>query len=158
MPASPVASQSALTSANQGGLTVTRAGSILTVTFPTTRAVGSWVYAYAFDPASPIDWLQLDDHRQVSIDVAGLHAGKHALAFIDATGALIGWVDATNTAATSASAQSQPAAAVATRHSVTQSLTFWLLLASGILLAGGIVAAVLLTRTGQARTTQGKTR
>lgn len=158
VPASPVASQSALTSANQGGLTVTRAGSILTVTFPTTRAVGSWVYAYAFDPASPIDWLQLDDHRQVSIDVAGLHAGKHALAFIDATGALIGWVDATNTAATSASAQSQPAAAVATRHSVTQSLTFWLLLASGILLAGGIVAAVLLTRTGQARTTQGKTR
>lgn len=94
VPAAPFATAAGLTPANAGGVTGARDGTVVTLTLPAAEP-GDWVYLYAYSTPVPVGWIQVDDVRQVRVDVAALAAGEHKLAVLDVDGALVGWTGVT---------------------------------------------------------------
>lgn len=92
IPRIPVQRGSQLTRANAHMVTSVVQDGTATLTVP-SRDAGAWVYAYIYTGADVqgVGWLQLDDSRQVRIDVSELANGNHKVALLDAQGTLVGW-------------------------------------------------------------------
>lgn len=91
VPAAPVTSGELLDALGSGGVTGLQEGTVVTLTLP-DRAPGDWVYLYAYFP-EPVGagWIQVDENRQVRVDIAALPPGEHRIAVLDAAGNLVGW-------------------------------------------------------------------
>ncbi|WP_159501307.1 hypothetical protein [Microbacterium sp. 18062] len=156
VPDAPFATDEGLTSDNAGDVTGFQDGTVVTITLPGTQP-GDWVYLYAYSTPIPVGWIQVDENRQVRVDVAALTAGTHKLAVLDEDGELIGWTTATVTASESTAADAdteasaQPGAAdatTATPISATGGLSAadWWLLGGGAVLVLAALAIVLVVR------------
>ncbi|MEZ2190315.1 hypothetical protein [Corynebacterium sp. CCM 9204] len=76
---------------------------VLTLTVPDLSA-GDWVYLFSYGPKPErIGWAQLDENKQMLLDVSGLGPGEHKIALVDAKENLVGWVDVPKTSLSSSS-------------------------------------------------------
>jgi len=161
VPAAPFPTDAGLTPQNTGGLSGVQDGTLVTISLPDSEP-GDWVYLYAYSTPIPIGWIQVDEQRQVRVDLNGLPAGRHKVAAIGEDGALVGWVGATIAGpATPAGggtvvadeADDAPIAAEAPQDVTAApvpvgglSATDWWLLAGGAVILAALVLTVVLVR------------
>lgn len=144
VPDAPFDDDSGLTNENTGDLSGTQDGTIVTITVPSAEP-GDWVYLYAYSTPTPVGWIQVDENRQVKVDVALLRPGGHKIAVLDADGELIGWTSATvaNTESPASDTVTDKAAAAAVAAPLSSvdgglSATDWWLIAAGLLVLAGV--------------------
>ncbi|KHL14196.1 hypothetical protein CLV56_2566 [Mumia flava] len=89
-PSAPFPDDAGFTARNAGDLEAVRDGTLITVTVAEAEP-GAWIYLYAYSEPIGVGWIQLDQDRSFTVDVAALPAGDHTLAVLDAAGALVGW-------------------------------------------------------------------
>ncbi|GAA5030723.1 hypothetical protein ACFQRL_11110 [Microbacterium fluvii] len=163
VPAAPFSTSAGLVAGNAGGVTLSLDGSVATLVVPAAQP-GEWVFVFAYSEPTPVGWIQVDAERAVRVDVAALEAGDHKIAIVAADEQLLGWAGVTvdgvleeQPAATTEHAAADvstdagaeaPAALTATGG---LSSADWWLLGGGALLAGVLVAVVLVVRSRRAR-------
>lgn len=159
VPALPVKRGSQLNSSNVGQVTGIIDGGTVTLTVA-DGTPNQWIYAYVYTGVQtrPIGWVQLDENRQLKVDIADLPDGNHKIALVGTDGALIGWASAAKGQVTAAKlqqqktaeAQEQVAEQTELAEPVAAGLPVWLpnaLLGGGaLLLLGGAVATALVIR------------
>ncbi|MFT3971207.1 MAG: hypothetical protein QM695_13260 [Micropruina sp.] len=111
-----------------------------------TDYAGEWAFVYAYSEPTPLGWQLVGADGTVTVATAGLPAGEHRLAVLDADGELLGWT----TAALAASAAPTPAPAPATPAPAVAAeagpgIGVWAL-GGAVLIVGVGVAVVLLRR------------
>ncbi|MCX7543697.1 hypothetical protein OS128_12355 [Corynebacterium sp. P5848] len=76
---------------------------VLTLTVPDLKA-GDWVYLFTYGPKpEAIGWAQLDENKQMLLDVSGLSGDNYKVALVDSSENLLGWVDVPGGEATTSS-------------------------------------------------------
>lgn len=168
VPEAPFATAAGLTAANAGGVTGARDGTVVTLTLPAAEP-GDWVYLYAYSDPVPVGWIQVDDARQVRVDVAALSAGDHKLVVLDADGALVGWTGVTLEGAQEVSAEASeedpdgvapdpediPTATPIAAAPGLSSADWWLLGGSAALVLVALSAILVVTRRRRDARTEG---
>lgn len=102
-PKAPVSGDYELIDLNAGGFTAKQEGSTVTVSLKDVPA-GQSLYVYAYSEPQGMGWIDASKKQTASVDVSGLEAGDHKLAFVDPDGELVGWVSASNDAPAAAGA------------------------------------------------------
>lgn len=159
VPAPPVKRGSQLTKANAGRITSMIEGGVVTLTVADGEP-NQWIYAYIYTGAQnrPIGWVQLDDRRQMRVDVSEMPDGNHKIALVGVDGKLIGWTSAAKGRVVAADLETgrsdgtptQAEGPRALKASALGNVPNWLpdlMIGSGaVLLLGGAVAAALTIR------------
>ncbi len=154
-PAAPAAAAADLSRADRGKATITVKDGIATVTVPGGHP-GEWVHPFVYtDDGGPIavGWVQLDDQRQIRLDLSALGDGVHTVAVVNSAGSIIGWArtrigqpkPASNTGEPLAIAN-DGAVAASTGGSSTMGQADWWLLAAGAAIALGVTAGTITSR------------
>jgi len=104
IPAPPVADDSGLTAANEGGVTGSQTKTDATVVIPasieilaaTTGAnVGDTLYVYGYSTATPIGFFSVSADHTIVVPLGSLSKGLHKLAIVNSSGQLVGWLSVT---------------------------------------------------------------
>ena len=109
---------------------------------------GEWTFVYGYSEPTPLGWQLVGADGTVTVSTAGLAAGEHRLAVLDADGKLLGWTTAaltTSQAPAAAPAQVAPAAADA-----GPGIGVWALSGAVLLVGIGLVVVLLGRRRAAA--------
>jgi hypothetical protein len=98
IPAIPFSSESGLTSANRGSLTVKTSKGVATITDPGGEP-NNGMFVYGYSKATILGWFALNDRHQFSVNYSSLPAGTHKLVVISQDGKTVGWVPVVEEAA-----------------------------------------------------------
>lgn len=90
VPAAPFESAAGIVAANQGTVTSTHSGNIVTVSVPDANP-GDTLFIYAYSAPQFLGSYTLSAARELSVDDSALPTGKHHLTVLTSSGTLIGW-------------------------------------------------------------------
>jgi hypothetical protein len=95
IPAPPVADDSGLTAANEGGVTGSQTKTVATVTVPAPAVDGDTIYVYGYSSPTPIGFFTVSAAHTIAVPLTSLSKGLHKLALINGSGVLVGWLSVT---------------------------------------------------------------